>query len=140
MRFYDILLFILLMNVSMSIVHNMGILENVGPSEIAIGGTDYTSYAKQQSGNLTSKVRSVTGTEAAEGIDLGFFNRAFHLLMLIIPLVLKIVLDSTVLVWQMFSEMGVPLTLNVALTAIIWISELLGLAQLISGRSFKEAE
>ena len=60
--------------------------------------------------------------------------------MLIIPLVLKIVLDSTVLVWQMFSEMGVPLTLNVALTAIIWISELLGLAQLISGRSFKEAE
>jgi hypothetical protein len=145
LRLQSIAVFMLLFNLSLTLVNNLAILPvTVGVPEI--GGQNANSFFNSQATGINSTIGGVYQTTSNAGNPLNAFGLAFQLVLNMIPMMITLFVGTFV---------SFPVTIQVILSGIVgsaaasYISvplgggilliEIFGLYQLISGRSLREA-
>ena len=139
MRAYALMLLVFIFTASLSFVTNLDIVDG-GVSEVGIGGEtteDYVNARVIEMGTLSG-----TGVEdpTTPDPDFSWYNAFYKMIVVGIPMVVEIFFDSTFGLPFMLMAVGVPTAMAGFISIIAWVIYVVGIAQWMMGKSFKEVE
>src|SRR3989304_4697294 len=144
MRFYDMMIFIFIFNISSGVVNSLNLF-GLDNSVLEVNGQQPQDYAQTNINHLNGSIATVTGTGAAAGA-LSWLNLVYQFIIVIIPQILNVFLQTTIgfplLLNAILAQLGMasPGLLSIPLGALVIFIEVFGMAQFMTGRSFREAE
>ncbi len=141
MRFISIFIFIIIFNMSLSMISSMGIY-NFSYSELGMGQNLQSSgsYFNSSLNSFNNTIKTVAPDSGGVGTGFSYLNAVYNLVVIGLPMMLKAFLDATILFPVMMANIGMPIQLNGILTSMVWMIEAIGFWQLVTGRSFKEMQ
>ena len=138
MRAYDLALFSFMFMLSLSLFTQLGITtDSYGSLGMGDSGLNATAYTEYQ----TRHINSTLQVDATDNTNIfNWFGAVYKFVFIGIPLVIKILLDSTLLIPVMLGMLDVPDPLVVILTAAIWFVYALGILQWVTGKSMRDQQ
>lgn len=150
MRIYDIVIFIFIFNMSLSMVSQIGlvgdkvIIENIcaerDDSGLCIRTEKVATYVNEKSGNAQNVVEDVTGSDVDSTQEQSFVNAVYAFIFMGIPMIVGMLFESTILVYPMLLNVGFPKVLALPISTIVYVIYIFGVIQLIADRSMKSYE
>jgi hypothetical protein len=138
MRAYDIAIFSFMFMLSLSLFTQLGITsDTIGGLGMGSTGLSAEDYTSQQTADLNS---TLVGDTVDPANVFNWFGAVYKFVFLGIPMVIKILLDSTILIPVMLHLVGVPDILNGILTSAVWLIYCIGILQWVTGKSMREQQ
>lgn len=140
MRFYDITIFMICINVALSIMNVLDPYNIGGNTAVDINGQTADAYMQSSMTGLNDTVTTVAGTATTSSPLGGFFNQVFQFTFVMIPRFINTLLQLAVPVYFIMIKVGVPVVVAAPIGVIVTAIQVFGIAQWISGRSVRDAE
>jgi len=139
MKIYDIVLFVFIFNLSLSIVSELGLLEAyVKPNYIQ--GMTYGEYVSKEMSDFKKVSEQATKQAVSPQAVFSWFNLVYYFVIVGIPKIINILFYSTVGVYPLMRIIGIPDVLALPLSSIIYFIYVIGLYQMLTKSSFKDYE
>jgi len=131
MRYLDILMFVLCINIAIFIMSEMQVYKAFGDTQVMTAETEWI-----ESYNETARAETVTPTNP---LEFDFWIAAGMMVWKAIAMLLR-VFASIILLYPMLLQLGVPSTMALGISSVIYFIYLWGIIQFFSNRSGKNIE
>jgi len=133
MRFYEIALFVFILNLALGLLNGFGVFD-VGVSEHEGFGDDEISAAYEQvNSTIKADQESVFG-------DLNWLVENVRMVVQGLGIFVKALANATILLPALLTSLHVPGALVAVMSVMIYFIYTVGMVQFLMGRSIKEVE
>lgn len=139
MKAYALMLVVFMFTASLSFVSNLDLLSGTSIST-DINGQSTQEYVDARIITIGNLSDAGTANPVESDPDFSWYNAAYQLVFVGIPLIVNILLDSTILLPFMLMAVGVPTDLAIFISLFAWIIYFFGMVQWITNRSLKQHE
>jgi len=137
LRIYDIVLFVFLFNLSLSIVNELGITQ-AGVTSHAINGMDENQWVINEAENTKNIGTEPTSTGVNLQAVFSWMNAIYQYAILAVPKAISVLLNSTIGVYPLLITIGVPNIIAIPLSTAVYFIYIIGAYQMFSKTSFKD--
>lgn len=139
MRFFDVWFFIMLFNLSLGFVSDMGLL-NQKISSVPIESQTPSQFFEKEATEVNETISAPLSSRIGLQEVFSFFNQVFQWTLLGVPKLAWMMIKSTILFPIVWQQIGMPTILIALLSPIVYIIQTIGIIQFITGRSLREAQ
>lgn len=129
MRIYDIALFVLIFNLSLSMFNQLGVFQ-VGVSSPYIAGKTINEWAMEKKETVGKIVEGGSSEKINPEAVLSWFNAIYKFTINAIPEFFQMIYDATIGVYPLLLTLGIPKVLALPLATITYLVYTAGLLQL----------
>ena len=139
MRIYDIVLFVFLFSLALSVVKDLnlfGNVENVGVNSPYVNGQYQYVWTQEELKNV-GRISNATSEVNIQAV-FSWLNAFYQFALLAIPRIVIIFFNATIGVYWLIQAIGIPEPFALTLATAIYFIYIIGMYQMFSSKSFRE--
>lgn len=155
MKLYSVALIFFLLNLSLAFVQEFNAEVGFMPAFVGSGGTYYctnfddqgnceegysynaSEWTKRISGDPSGVITGVTDDDVDSSSEFSWWGAIYQFVFKGLPKIATVLFSATIGVLPMLTSIGIPLLIAVPISAVVYLTYVFGVYQLVTDRSLK---